>query len=46
MNDNKYTVKLRPGIKHGFELKTFSAREDKIHYIGIWANMVQFKLLS
>lgn len=42
MNDNKYTVKLKPGKKHGFELKTFKKHEDKIHYIGVWANMVQF----
>lgn len=42
MNNNKYTVIIKSGVKRGFELKTLKTLEDKIHYIGVWVNMVQF----
>lgn len=40
MIDNKYTVKLKVGENYGFMLKTLKIHEDKIHYIGLSANVV------
>ncbi|VVC44103.1 PKD/REJ-like domain,EGF-like, conserved site,EGF-like domain,PLAT/LH2 domain [Cinara cedri] len=41
MNNETYTINIMAGEKYEFTLKTFSERQNNIHYIGISANMDQ-----